>query len=129
MVTTSWAVTTAPSSSTICAIRPGRPRTRSRDQRQTELRTGVQPEGPSLRSDGRDSPFAPGLRPGDPARPQLGQGVHQSRQYPPELRRYDHALADYSAAVELDPKGAYSLYSRGLTMRALGYEEQAKLDI
>ena len=46
--------------------------------------------------------------------------IHQSS------GRYDHALADYSAAVELDPKGAYSLYSRGLTMRALGYEEQAK---
>ena len=49
--------------------------------------------------------------------------IHQSS------GRYDHALADYSAAVELDLKDAYSLYSRGLTMRALGYEEQAKLAI
>ena len=34
--------------------------------------------------------------------------IHQSTQ------QYDLALADYSAAVQLDPKDAYSLYSRGL---------------
>ena len=39
------------------------------------------------------------------------------------------ALADYTAAVELNPKDAYSLYSRGLTMRALGQEEEATVDI
>ncbi len=39
---------------------------------------------------------------------------------------YDLALADYSAAVELNPKDAYSLYSRGLTMRALGQDEAAE---
>ena len=42
---------------------------------------------------------------------------------------YDRALADYSAAVQLNPKDAYSLYSRGLAMRALGKEEEAKVDI
>ena len=49
----------------------------------------------------------------------IHQGTHQ----------YDLALADYNAAVELDPKDAYSLYSRGLTMRALGQDEAAECDI
>ena len=49
--------------------------------------------------------------------------IHQSK------RRYDHALADYSSAVWLNQRDAYALYSRGLTMRALGQEEEAKVDI
>ena len=49
--------------------------------------------------------------------------IHQGTQ------QYDLALADYNAEVELDPKDAYSLYSRGLTMRALGQDEAAECDI
>ena len=41
--------------------------------------------------------------------------IHQGTQ------QYDLALADYNAEVELDPKDAYSLYSRGLTKRALNH--------
>jgi len=43
--------------------------------------------------------------------------------------RYEHALADYSAAVRLSPNDAYALYSLGLTLRALGREEEARTNI
>jgi tetratricopeptide (TPR) repeat protein len=49
--------------------------------------------------------------------------IHQS------AHQYDLALADYNVAVELNPKDASSLYSRGLTMRALGQDEAAERDI
>ncbi len=37
--------------------------------------------------------------------------------------------SDYTKAFGLDPRDAYSLYSRGLVMRALGNEEEARADI
>ena len=38
---------------------------------------------------------------------------------------WERALADYSEAAGLKPQDAYSLYSRGLVMRALGREAEA----
>jgi tetratricopeptide (TPR) repeat protein len=42
---------------------------------------------------------------------------------------WERALADYSEAARLKPQDAYSLYSRGLVMRALGREAEAAVDI
>ena len=43
--------------------------------------------------------------------------------------KWERALADYGEAVRLKPQDAYSLYSRGLAMRAIGREEEAQIDI
>ena len=59
----------------------------------------------------------------------ISPSLRQSGQYPPGRAPYDLALADYSAAVALNPKDAYSLYSRGLVMRALGQDEAAEREI
>jgi Flp pilus assembly protein TadD len=44
-------------------------------------------------------------------------------------KKFDRALADFSEAVRLNLNDAYSLYSRGLIMRSMGREDEARVDI
>ena len=61
---------------------------------------------------------------------QLRQGVRQSRQHLPEHATSTSGRSPTTARrSRLKPKDAYSLYSRGLAMRALGHEEEAQVDI
>jgi tetratricopeptide (TPR) repeat protein len=45
------------------------------------------------------------------------------------LARYDEALADYDLAIELDGTDSEALVGRGLTYRAIGWEEKAQRDL
>jgi tetratricopeptide (TPR) repeat protein len=46
-----------------------------------------------------------------------------------KMKRLDLALADYDAALQANPKNAFSLYGRGVAKRLNGHQAGANSDI
>jgi tetratricopeptide (TPR) repeat protein len=47
----------------------------------------------------------------------------------PRQRRYDKAIADYDAALAIDPKIPWSLYGRGIARQRLGETTAGQGDV
>ena len=45
------------------------------------------------------------------------------------LSRYRESIADYSKAIELDPKNSYLYFGRGMSYKYLGQKEEALKDL
>ena len=44
------------------------------------------------------------------------------------IKKYEEAIADYTKAIELDPKDADAYYNRGGAYKALGKTKEAEAD-
>lgn len=42
-----------------------------------------------------------------------------------KLGKFDDAIADYSTAIQIDPKNAYTYYNKGISLDRRGNYEQA----
>ncbi len=50
----------------------------------------------------------------------MKQGIEDVYMAKVQVGEYEAALADYSAAIEVDPSSCYALYNRGITHDRLG---------
>ena len=70
--------------------------------------------GLGLRGEGRIRPGDCRLHPGHPAGSEGCPGVLRPRLGPPDQRRHDQAIADYTEAIRLNPKDSLAYCGRGL---------------